>query len=155
MSKRVMAMLVGVVALAVLVAGCGSSDDETTTVEVSLTKAQFVKQGSKVCAEELKTMSKGLKAFSDEHDLTKKLNKEDTEELVETVFQPGFEGQFEGLGELSPPKGDEKQVEAILTQFEEGLDKGSENKEKFVAELSTAMRALEKYGIKECDGLYL
>jgi len=150
-----MVLLAGAMASAVLAGGCGSSDDETTTVEVSLTKAQFVKQGSKVCAEELKTMSKGLKAFSDEHDLTKKLSKEDTEELVETVFEPGFEAQFEGLQELSPPKGDEKQIEAIMTQFEEGLEKGAEDKEKFVAELSKAMRALEKYGIKECDGLYL
>jgi hypothetical protein len=100
-------------------------------------------------------MSKGLKTFSNDHDLTKKLSKEDTEELVDTVFQPGFEGQFAGLQELSPPKGDEKQIEAILTQFEEGLDKGAEDKENFVAELSKAMRALEKYGIKECDGLYL
>lgn len=153
MSKRVMAMLVGVAALAMLVAGCGSSDDETTVV--SLTKVQYVKQGSKVCAKELKNMSVGLKAFSDDHDLTKKLSKEDTAELVETVFQPGFEAQLEGLQALPAPAGDEKQVEAMLTQFEEGLDKGAEDKNKYVAELSPAMRALEKYGIKECDGLYL
>ena len=58
MSKRLIAMLAGVMAIAIVAAGCGSSSDSTPTPFV-LTKAEFIKQGDAICA-------KGSEALSQE-----------------------------------------------------------------------------------------
>ena len=51
MSKRLIALLAGVMAIAIIAAGCGSSsDDSTDTTVVVLTKTEFIKQGDAICA---------------------------------------------------------------------------------------------------------
>ena len=47
MNKASLAVLAVLVALAALVAGCGDGDDSDTTA--TLTKAEFIKQGDRIC----------------------------------------------------------------------------------------------------------
>ena len=155
MSKRAMAMLAGVVVLAMLVGGCGGGGDE----EESLTKAQYAKQGSKICAKEGEKVGDDLTAYGKKHDLSEKVSKEETAKLIETVIFPGFEAELEGLRELPPPEGEEEKVEAMLTQFEKGLDEGAEDPASFFeiekGEFEKATDAMDKYGVKGCGTLFL
>lgn len=156
MNKRVMAMLAGVVALAVFVGGCGGGGDE----EETLTKAQYVKQGSKICAKEGEKMGDDLTAYGKKHDLSNsKVSEEETAKVMEAVIFPGFEAEIEGLQELPPPEGEEEKVEAMVADFESGLEKGAEDPANFFAnensEFGKATDALEKYGVKGCGTLFL
>jgi hypothetical protein len=47
LSKRLILAICGVLAIALVTAGCGGGDDETTA---TLTKAQFIKQADGICS---------------------------------------------------------------------------------------------------------
>jgi hypothetical protein len=152
--KRVIAMLAAVAVVAALVAGCGGSDEEE-----SLTKAEFVKRGSKICAKEGKKMGDGLTAYGKKHDLSEPASKADTAELMETLILPGFESELEGLQELPAPEGDESEVEAMLTKFEKGLEDGGGDPTQLFAskdsEFLQATEAMGEYGLEGCGTLFL
>ncbi|HSK49536.1 MAG TPA: hypothetical protein VK889_03480 [Solirubrobacterales bacterium] len=64
--------MAGVLAFGLVAAGCGSSDDSTDTVEetVTLTKAEFIKQGDQIC-EQAEDDSEGeAEEFAEENGFT-------------------------------------------------------------------------------------
>jgi hypothetical protein len=127
-------------------AGCGSSSEAET-----LTKPEFVKQANKICgsaqSERVEALEKALKG-----DPNPKPQRE--EELVTDVILPTIQQMTEELGELGPPKGDEKEVQAIVSAFEGGVQKVEENAgadlTKDVAEFNHANELAEEYGLTGC-----
>ncbi len=129
MSKRLIATAAGVLAIALIAAGCGSSSDNSTDSTASLTKAEFVKQGNAICATGNKQIEAGFESFGKEHHLSE--NTQPTEaqaaELAETVLVPAVTTQIEGIRALGAPSGEEDQVNAILEAAEEGVEKAEED----------------------------
>ena len=122
MNKRLFVFFVTVLAGAMLVAGCGSSDDNDSTT--ALSKAEFVKQGNAICRKGNEEIEEGFEEFAKEKNLGK--NKEpseaDFEEAAETVLVPGVSKQIDGLRALGAPEGDEGEVDQLLTGAEEALE---------------------------------
>lgn len=156
MSKRLMALLAAAAALVVLAGGCGSSSDETS-VEKPLTKAQYVKQGSKICAKQGEVLGKEMISYGETHNLDGGGTKKETELTITAVLIPGFRAEVEGLEELTPPKADEKQIEAMLLKFNTGLEEGARDPQRFftTSEFMKGTKASESYGLKGCGTLFL
>lgn len=132
MSKRLIALLAAVFALAAI-AGCGSSDSDTGTAAgestsassedagPALSKAEFVKQGNEVCTD-AKEEAEGKLAdfFADVGD--GEPSEEDQERVVTEILAPSFESMASGLAELSPPEGEEDALAELVEALENGTE---------------------------------
>jgi hypothetical protein len=123
LSKRLIAMLAGLVAIAVIAAGCGSSDDSSDETSAELTKVEFVKAGDAICKKGSDQIADEADDYAKENDVdTSNPSKEDQEELIVSVVVPSLQTQADELSELSPPSGEEDEVAAIITALEDGAE---------------------------------
>jgi hypothetical protein len=140
MSKRFIATIVGALVVAALVAGCGGggggnggtdstaangggSDNDSAP---ALTKAEFIKQGDKICSESTKKFLEEVRKFTSDNgiDPSEAPSQEQEEELLTEVILPQFRVEAEELDALGPPKGEEQEVEEIISGLEEVIDEG-------------------------------
>jgi hypothetical protein len=148
MSKGLIALAAGVLLVA-LVAGCGSSSDSS-----SLTKAEFIKQADQICTKGEKSIENGAEKFAEENKVdTENPTKAQKEEVIKTVVAPDIRKQAEEIDDLGAPKGEESEVEAIVTSVEEGADE-LESKPAQLIEgknpLEASSKLAKEYGLKVC-----
>ena len=152
MSKRLVAMLVGVVALAVIAGGCGGGDDD------ALTKAEFIKRGDAICK---KIGTKSREEF--DRAATKFLREGGTpnrargNEQAERFLIPARQAQIEGVRDLSPPSDDEDEISAMLDDAEEAVEE-SEASPKIIFYPKTdpfveTDKLMKEYGFKVCGSI--
>lgn len=151
MSKLLIAA-VAAVALAALVAGCGGGD-ETTDETVTLTKAEFIKQGDAICKESGDQSEKEAEEFAEENGFTlEKASTEQLEEAVAEVLVSTLRQQADEISALGAPEGDEEQVEEIITSLEGATDE-IEDEPKLVFEekvFDEPNELAQDYGFKVC-----
>ncbi len=143
------AVLIGLMGVA---AGCGSSDDETSP---PLTKAQLIKQGDRICEESELRRNAGFQKYIKEGEEGKPLpGKAEQEQLVVDIALPEFERQAEELSELTPPAGDEEQIDAIITAMEEAVERVEDDPASVLEGAEKQFGEAEKlgreYGFDEC-----
>jgi hypothetical protein len=134
-SKRLIATLVGALAIAAVAAGCGSDDNGDNTTETSssagpaLSKATFVKRGDEICLKAANEYGKQAEDFLEESGVSqaKGPNPEQEEELLADIILPRIKVEMEELRELGPPKGEEEKVDEIFTAVEEIVDEGEDD----------------------------
>ena len=158
MSKGLVASIFGVLAIALIAAGCGGGDDTTSTT-ASLTKAEFLKQGNQICDEGNKEINAGFEEFLKKNNISQhqKPSEAQMEEVAETVVIPGIAKQVEGVSELGAPSGEEEKVDAIIEAAEGGLDQAEEDPAAFVSEdggdpFKEADKLSSAYGLTACSG---
>lgn len=120
MSKGFIATLVGAVVVAAIVAGCGGSDDSTS----SLTKAQFIATADAICKKGNAEIESGFEAFAKKNDIgeNEEPSKAQQEELSETLLVPKVKNQAEEIRDLEAPSGDEGEISAMLDSLDEGVE---------------------------------
>jgi len=156
LSKRLIVLLAGIVAVVALVAGCGSSDDSSTDSTTALTKAEFVKQGDAICEKGSKQIETEAEAFADENNVdTGNPTDEQQEEVIEAVVGPALQTQADELGELGAPSGEEAKVTAMLEALEQGAeelesDPGALLEENGSDPLDKANELANEFGFKAC-----
>ena len=112
------ALLFAVLAL-VVVAGCGSDDDEGG--EETLTKVEFIKQGDKICEETEEQSETEAEAFAEENGFNlENASNEELEEAVAEVLVPVLDQQIEEIDALGAPEGDEETIEELIVALEDG-----------------------------------
>jgi hypothetical protein len=128
--KRLIVPLFAVLAIGLVAAGCGSSDDSTTgsttgstdggeTSTASITKPELIKQGDEICTAGEEANDEAAEEYAEENGFElEKATKAQQEELIAEVFVPGIEAQAEEIAALGAPSGDEGEVEAILSAVE-------------------------------------
>lgn len=150
MSKRVIALLLGVLAL-VLVAGCGSDDDEGS--EETLTKVEFIKQGDQICEKTEERSETEAEEFAEENGFNlENASEAELEEAVAEVLVPTLNQQIEEIDALGVPEGDEETVEEIIVALEDG-SAAVEDDPSVVFEgkpLKDASRLAKAYGFEVC-----
>jgi len=153
-TRQLMAILAGVVAVAAIVAGCGSGDDATA----SLTKAEFVKQANAICSKGSDEINKEIQAFvkkkNAKKDAAGELTKAEISEIAATIVVPSFDAQTDQLHELGAPSGAEDEITAILDSFDKGVEVGERKPETLFNGKTnpfgdTAKKATE-YGLEGC-----
>ena len=157
---RVSAIFIAALLAAVLVAGCGgssgsgSSSSGKETSGSPLTKAAFIKKGDTICSKVPIRYHKTLEALEKEAKKGTKLTK--SEETVKAAVPPLYE-VAEELKKLSPPKGEEQTVEAIIVSLEKGA-KGLEEKPESELQgpkspLAEFQKLAGSYGFEFCSSL--
>jgi hypothetical protein len=155
LSKRTLATLAGVVAIAIVAAGCGSSDDSTTTV-VALTKVEFIKQGDAICKKGGEQIGDEADAFAKENGIdTEKPTKEEQEEVIVGVLGPALQDQADEISALGAPDGEEEKVEALVEALESGAEELEDDPASLLEEagpgpLDEAGKLADAFGFKEC-----
>lgn len=126
--NRLIALLAALVAIALIVAGCGS-DSSTTDSTATLTKAEYLKQGNAICAAGNKEINAGFEKFFEENEFSKKNQptQADFQEAAEEVVIPSVRKQIDELEELEAPEGEEEKYEALFENAEAQLEKGEED----------------------------
>lgn len=133
-------LLVATAALCVLAAGCGGGSDQP------LSKTAFVKQGNAVCSKSDEKRNAGFNAYMEKHDVGLA-----PQEIAEKFVLPSIQEAAEGLDALAAPKGDEKEVEAIVVGIEEGVKRAEkQDPEAFEQVLTPAANLAHEYGLDGC-----
>ena len=109
-----------------VVDGCGSGGATDSTS--SLTKAEFLKKGSAICAKGSEEINKAYEKFSREHVAGGKTPSEALlDEAAAEIVLPVRVREVRQLRALGAPSGQEEHVDAMLTAWEEGIEKGEED----------------------------
>ena len=147
-------LAIALLVLAGVAAGCGGSSDESQTT--ALTKAEFVKQANAICYETKERSAAAYKQYAQTNavpssgpGLTAK-----AADLVENVFIPIYDEQIEKISALGTPIGDEKEVDAILTAMQAGVEGAKREPLPFIRESAALNRASQlavAYGLPECS----
>jgi hypothetical protein len=126
--NRLIALLAALVAVALVVAGCGGGDS-TTDSTASLTKAEFLKQGNAICKEGNDEIESEFEKFAKENNLSKKKapTEAQLEEAAEQFLIPVVSKQIDGLRALGAPSGEEEKINTLLDNAEAALEEVEED----------------------------
>lgn len=134
-----------------------SGDDSDSAPEPvtasKITKAEYVKKGNAICVRGRADRFNEVNSFAEQN--RDKSEKELLPEVVEDIYGPGLDAQFEELRDLGAPPGDEDRLEAMIVAFEKVSDlfveaEGGQSTE-LNKEIEHAGRLARKYGLDECS----
>jgi hypothetical protein len=144
-------------AVALIVAGCGSSGGELSTSSIS--KAAFIKKLDAVCAKGNEQVEDNFAIYAKKTNFTPaKINENVSEaeaaEIAKTVLLPAVRSEVAEIRDLAVPSGDQDRIEAMLSAIEEGIET-TENIPKVVLKetsvgFGTATRLAKEYGLQVC-----
>lgn len=159
MIHRSFAPLFVVVALGVLVMGCGDdsssgSSGDGTVETSSLTKAQYIKQVNKICEDGSEKFALGVSTYLKKHSSDPKSSGEIGADTLRVAVLPEVEAMNEEIEELGAPEGDEEKIEAYLAAQQRSIESLEKRKSVSLNNLDPAFRKpgdlARKYGIESC-----
>jgi hypothetical protein len=105
----------GILAVAValvlggIAAGCGSSNENSTTSTAAISKADFVAQANQICKQG------NAEADAAGKKLGHNINQAQLQSFVTDTLVPNIEKQVDGVEALGAPAGEEAQVQQLIT----------------------------------------
>jgi ABC-type Fe3+-citrate transport system substrate-binding protein len=158
LNKQLVGLLAGLMAIALVVAGCGSSsnDDSSSSTTASLSKAEFVKEANAICTKGGKSINAEFEEFSKENNLsqTKAPPKQVQEEAVEQILIPSIRRQVDEVKALGTPEGDEGELQEAIAAQEEVIEEGEEDPVTLLegesAKQKEANKMARDYGLTVC-----
>jgi len=147
--------------VAALAAGCGGGGDNgggdsqaAASVEASapLTKAEFIKQAQALCEKNREQVAKNLTSYQEQNGL---LNARDIgPEAVEPILLSVFRDEVDELSSLPAPRGDEEQIEVLLSMKQQAIEAVEKQSLSSNLELAKAFKPSDQlattYGLNAC-----
>lgn len=158
---KVAGVLIGLVVAAVLVVGCGGSDESNESgTTTSITKAEFVRQANAICKKAAADReAAALALFKEQRERgapSKGELQAQTEEVMVEVVLPALSQMTDELADLGTPKGDGDQVDAIIGAYRTAAEEIESDPAQVVdgeADPFVQPRALAvAYGADDCAG---
>jgi hypothetical protein len=149
---RFVISLVAVLAGLIVFAGCGGDDDSSS--DPALSKSEFLAQGNAICEQGDKEIDAEARQFFTSQQPSPA---EEEKFLTDTVI-PNVQNQIDELDALSPPAGDEDQVQAIIDSAQSALDEAKSDPSALTGQsgqgdpFAEANRLANAYGLVECGG---
>jgi hypothetical protein len=145
----------GILASAMLAAGCGGSGSATTVTSSSLSHAEFAKKANAICVRERGDMLQRLESYVKQHASKEESNPELFADAARAVLLPTIETDLVKIRKLGAPAGDEARVEAILAAQQQAVDAASKRKSlssRFPLEayFKHAAGLARSYGLRSC-----
>jgi hypothetical protein len=150
MIRRTLPLLIATV-VALAAAGCGSSSSSTSnSTSAALSKPEFIAKADAFCKQGDQAINKaGNKIFSG----GKPSKSQITQFMTSTVI-PTIQTEVDSIKSLTPPAGDEDQINKLLTDVQSALDKAKQNPELMASNNSgvfaQANKEAKAYGLKVC-----
>ncbi len=116
MQRGLLAVLIGVAALASVFAGCGDEGEE------GLTKAEYITRGDAICVKAEKKKAVALKTEYAKLSKIKSPTEAVVGKLLTQAALPPIRTMAAELSELQAPSGDEDQASAIVSGFEKAIN---------------------------------
>jgi hypothetical protein len=105
------------IAAALIAAGCGDDDDDETTATTALTEQEFQTQANQICAQGNQAVQQAGQQ------LGQNPTQEQFEAFVNDVLVPNIQGQLDDIGALAAPEAIAADVDAVLADAQEALDR--------------------------------
>jgi hypothetical protein len=167
MLGRLTAVTALVLAAGLIAAGCGDDDDEpttaatTTTTEAGATGATGAVSGEPLSHEEFVTQADAIcKAGDKEIDSEAQQifsggepSEAEQEQFVTETVIPNVQEQVDGIAALTPPGGEEEEVQAIVDAANDALAEIEQDPAAFVSgsnPFAEANRLARDYGLEVC-----
>jgi hypothetical protein len=151
----ILSLLGGVFVAMLAASGCGGGGgNDTTVTESSIRKPQYVAKATAICESGTKKIETDFGVFLKEKEGVTQPSAADYVELYEKVVAANVPDEVEELRELGAPKGDAKEVEAMLKAREESVAIAKEDPEAIVKDskkvFGKASALAKSYGLKAC-----
>ena len=144
--------LVPALALAALVfavAGCGGDDSSSTTSGASgapLSKEDWIAQADAICkAGNQKTNQAAAQQFGNSQP-----SESDIQQFTAQVLVPTVRDELDQIRALTPPEGDEDQVNAIIDAASQAADQAEQDPSSAQTAFDQADQLAKSYGLKVC-----
>jgi hypothetical protein len=140
-------------AVAMFVAGCGGSDDSSSS-DATISKEAFIAKADAICKKGTERMQKAIfVVLKDGRSLTK-LNQAEQEKIVATVIVPSVKREVKELRALGIPDGDDERADAMISALEEGVETAESNPKAVTSSsdvvFGIASRLAAEYGLEAC-----
>lgn len=149
--KKSLALL-GTGALSLLLASCGGSDTNSTSVA----KAQFVRQANAICqmrlTEKDRLVEEGLQRLAAQNQGEERLSPAQVEELSAAVL-PTYRDLVQELNDLPEPAQGQEDADKIMEQFEAGLQALEEDPQALIGKnpFLAGVNSAHSFGLKACN----
>jgi hypothetical protein len=148
MGKRVIALSVAALAVALVVLGCGGDS-------ASISRAEFVKKAEAVCKKGEENLRKSFTSYVEGHKNVTKPSEAQLAALVDAVFSGNIEAEVKQLRAIGLPSGGEEQVEALLDAREESVKGAEAEPREAISDgekvFGKASKLAKAYGLKACS----
>jgi hypothetical protein len=145
--------LILVAILSLVAAGCGSSNNDSTSTTAALSKSQFLKKGNAICKKGNQKINQAAKQVFAPH---KKPSKAEETKFATDTLIPTVQSEINGVNALGAPKGDEAKVNQIVNSAQAALDKGKKDPTLFFSNKTDPFKESNKittaYGLTVCGG---
>lgn len=156
MGRGPFALIAAVIVAALLLVGCGGSDDSGSGKSIS--KEEFIAKADAICKKGNERMEKELFVFLRQNQNGGSLRKpsvEQNEKFIAGVLVPNLRREIKDIKALGVPDGDEERVDAIIAALEEGLETAEDDTATVAAGTSDivfgiASRLAGEYGATVC-----
>jgi hypothetical protein len=153
MTRKALWLLVLALATGLIAAGCGDDDDDGDDGGDAPTKTEFIAEADQICSDgdaEIEAAAEETFGQSDQPPAPAEQERFASETVI-----PNIEEQVNGVDELTPPEGDEDQIQALVDAAREGIERGKEDPSLFLEQggedpLAEASRIAQEYGFKAC-----
>ena len=145
-------------ALAFVAAGCGDDDEATDTGASGatgasgppLTQDEFIAQADAIC----KSSGQDVDQQANELFGGGQPSQEEIEQFATDVFVPSLRDQAESIRALTPPEGDEDEINAMLDDLDSAIDQVEEDPSLIAAgdagPFADVNEEAQDYGLEEC-----
>lgn len=115
--------------LLLFIAGCGSSGDSTSTQTgpETLTHKQYARRAQAYCHRDYLRQAKAMEKFRKARGISRAPTQAQREQVNTAVVLGFVERRIAFLKSLPVPKGDEKEIQAIIKAMESGLEESRKN----------------------------
>jgi hypothetical protein len=162
--RKIAAVLVALLAMGAVVAGCGGGGSSSSSTSGGSTeadsggaapsKAAFIKEGDEICTDDEGELNQEIEAFAKENgiDTSKgELSTDQETELFQEVVLPNIAKQSEEIAQLTPPEGDEETIEELTDTLTSEVEEAEEAGGKPADDtLAGATKMAKAYGFKSC-----
>ena len=154
MNKQLLSIIGSLVVILAIASGCGGSDEGESTS--SLSKAEFIRKGDKLCTKVETERGKAISAFYDKEEAksVQELGPKGQEKMILDVALPPVKKLAGELEELGIPEDDSEQVEAMLDALRSAVSEVESNPVSVLASSETPFQEAKElageYGFKVC-----
>jgi hypothetical protein len=136
-----------VLAFGAIAAGCGDSNDDSSTSTAAISKADFQAKANQICKQGNDEVNAAGQKLGN-------LNEAQLEQFASDTIVPNIQKQVDGVKALGAPAGEEAQVNQLITTVQGDIDELKADPSKIqdnslFAEANKQSRAL---GLDECAG---